>query len=111
MISNPRNGFIVQNGNMANTIVSSPVDLTGSGGCAVQATWSGVSGTGTLYLQASAYPDQSQYAQVSSSAFTVSSVSGNDMWNVTSSKYIWAQLVWAPSGSCVGTLTAVVNKK
>lgn len=97
---------------MANAIVSEPIDLSASNGYAVQAAWTGVTGSGTLYLQATCFPqEQGIWTQIASSSMTVSGASGNDMWNVTVANYKWAQLIWAPSGSVSGTLTAYASVK
>lgn len=106
-----RNIFTIP-GNMANALVSEPIDLSGAEGYAVHAAWSGVTGSGTAYLQVSNFPDQSNMTQILSSVFTISSASGSDMWNNTIARYRWAQLVWVPAtGGAAGVLTGYASVK
>lgn len=112
----PHDVVLATSGNMSAQILCTPIALINNDGYAVQAAWSGVTGSGTLYLQASCDQDITRpvlgWSPIMSSAFTVNSASGNDMWNVTVAKYRWAQLVWQPStGGATGTLTAGATVK
>jgi len=112
---NPKSLPILSSGNMAGSLVSEPIDLSGAIGYAVQAEWTGATGSGTVGLQVScADPPKvaNDWTIVPSSEFTVSSASGNDLWNVLTANYFWAQLFWTPAtGGAAGSLSARVNLK
>jgi hypothetical protein len=115
MNRNPRNRPILTSGNMAGNLASDPIDLSGSQGYAVQAEWSGVTGSGTLSLQVScADPPKAaaDWTLITSSVFNVASASGNDMWNILTGNYFWAQLTWTPAtGGAAGVLNVRANTK
>jgi hypothetical protein len=114
MLINPHYRQIITAANMSGALLSEPIDLSGNDGYSVQASWTGVTGSGVLSLQASAHkePTAGQWVQIASSPFSVTSAQGNDMWNITAAKYKWAQLIWTPDiGGATGALSAVAFLK
>jgi hypothetical protein len=111
MIRNPRKMYIVNSGDMSSQILSTPIDLSGNEGYAVQVAWRAVTGSGTLSLLASC-DDTADFGQlgtvpIASSSMVVNSASGADMWNIQYGKYAWAQLLWVPAtGGAAGVLIA-----
>lgn len=89
-------------GDMTGALTFGPEKLAQIYGYGIQANFSG-SPAGTLKIQASI--DGVGWSDIPGSSFTVTGA-GSFLWNVTSSNYLYVQMIWTPtSGS--GTLSAL----
>ena len=94
---------------------SKPVNLSNEYSYAIQAIWSaGTATSGTIKLQASCDPGMSDatppastnWTDISGSANTISTTSGNIMWDVAACGYRWVRVVYTRTA---GTATINVN--
>jgi hypothetical protein len=91
---------IIENGNMASTLVSSVVDLSNMLHLGVHCTWTGVP-TGTLYFEISGeIGAPANWETIANLAVTGA---GQQLWLDRNTPYKWARLRYVPSAG-TGTL-------
>ena len=109
---------IVANGNMANAITSETVPLDQVFGLSVQAVYT-TAGTlaGALAIQGSnTHSEDNEKNVINAGTWTtINSVtlagSGNTLWNVENSNYLWLRLIYTPAVSDSGVLNVVCVTK
>lgn len=93
-----------QSGDASQSLTFGPQNLSQIYGYSIQAIYTTGAPAGTLKLQAS--NDGINFCDIPGTPFAVTGT-GSFLWNVSSSNYLYVQMVWTPSGGSSGTMQSL----